>query len=128
MKVLVLYSQIPESREEGRMGIEFDMGPGVEGVVAALPGSVAVGVDGSLHEVVRAVEEHAPKVVFNLCEAPFGRPDREHHVAAVLEWRGCHSRGAAVRRWRCAGANRERRRCWPLMELRCRAAMGFRAW
>lgn len=88
MKVLVLYSEIPGEREPGRMGIEFDMSPGVDGVVSALPGSVPVGVRGSLEEVVQAVEYHSPEVVFNLCEAPHGRPDREHHVAAVLEWMG----------------------------------------
>ncbi|MBL8178472.1 MAG: hypothetical protein JNK48_27610, partial [Bryobacterales bacterium] len=57
-------------------------------VVQALPGSVAEGIDGSLGEVLGAVKKHAPEVVFNLCEAPFGRPDREPHVAAVLEWIG----------------------------------------
>ena len=88
MRVLVLYSLVPEVREAGRMGIEFDMGPGVEGVLEALPGAVAVGVGGALGEVVGAVEKHSPEVVFNLCEAPYGRPDREHHVAAVLEWMG----------------------------------------
>lgn len=88
MKVLVLYSLVPEERVAGRMAIELDMGPGVEGVLQALPGSVAVGIEGSLIEVTDAVQRHAPDVVFNLCEAPFGRPDREHHVAAVLEWLG----------------------------------------
>jgi D-alanine-D-alanine ligase len=86
--VLVLYSLTPERCAPSRWAEEFDVTPSVDGVVKALPGSIAAGVRGEFREVVTLLEHHSPDVVFNLCEAPLGRPDREHHVAAVLEWMG----------------------------------------
>src|SRR5262249_7825393 len=38
--------------------------------------------------------ELKPEVVFNLCEAPMGRPDLEAHLAALLEWQGARFTGS----------------------------------
>ncbi len=88
MKVLILYSLSPDDCDPGRFAYEFDMTAAVEGIAHALPDSIVAGVRGELSEVIAAVERYTPDVVFNLCEAPLGRPDLEHHVAAVLEWIG----------------------------------------
>jgi D-alanine-D-alanine ligase len=63
-------------------------------VASTLPGAAAVGVLGELDEVLAAIRAHRPDVVFNACEAPLGRPDRETHVAALLEWMGVPFTGA----------------------------------
>jgi D-alanine-D-alanine ligase len=73
---------------------EFDLSPSVDGVAQVLPGAPVVGIRGDLLEVLTALEQHTPDLVFNLCEAPWGRPEREHHVAAVLEWRGVKFTGS----------------------------------
>src|SRR6266508_1386911 len=88
VKVLILYSLSPDDCDPGRFAYEFDMTAAVEGIAHALPDSIVAGVRGELSEVIAAVERYTPDVVFNLCEAPLGRPDLEHHVAAVLEWIG----------------------------------------
>ena len=95
VKTLVLYSRTPDRCAGGRWVEEFDVSPGAEAVAAALPGAVMAGVDGDLSEVLAALDRHRPDVVFNLCEAPLGRPDREHHVAALLEWRGVPFTGSS---------------------------------
>ena len=45
-------------------------------------------VRGEVDEILAMLSSHRPEVVFNLCEAPLGRPDRESHAAALLEWLG----------------------------------------
>jgi len=40
------------------------------------------------------VSRHRPDAVFNACEAPHGRVDREAHVAALLEWLGIRFTGS----------------------------------
>jgi D-alanine-D-alanine ligase len=92
---LVIYSRMPARCRDGRWAEEFDVSPGAEAVAAALPGAVMAGVDGGLSEVLAVLDRHRPDVVFNLCEAPLGRPDREHHVAALLEWRGVPFTGSS---------------------------------
>ena len=37
-------------------------------------------------EILALLDRHRPDVVYNLCEAPRGRPDLEAHVASLLEW------------------------------------------
>ena len=54
----------------------------------------ARGSAGDLHEVLSVLDDCRPDVVFNLCEAPLGRPDLEAHVAAILEWSGIRFTGA----------------------------------
>jgi D-alanine-D-alanine ligase len=55
-------------------------------------------VRGEVTEVLDTLAAHRPDVVFNVCEAPLGRPDREAHVAALLEWLGVRFTGRAARR------------------------------
>jgi D-alanine-D-alanine ligase len=52
----------------------------------ALPEAVLAPVHGHLDEIISALRQHRPDLIFNACEAPLGRPDLEAHVAAVLEW------------------------------------------
>jgi D-alanine-D-alanine ligase len=87
-KVLVLHTLPPADPGSGRTTAEFDLQPAAAEVGAALPGSVVAGVRGEAEEIVALVRGHQPDVVFNACEAPQGRPDREAHVAALLEWLG----------------------------------------
>ncbi|MFO0914992.1 MAG: ATP-grasp domain-containing protein [Pirellulales bacterium] len=88
MSVLVMYSLPPEGLEPGRLAGEFELHGAAEGIVDVLSGSRAVGVRGELAEILAVLDTHQPDVVFNLCEAPLGRPEFEPHVAALLEWRG----------------------------------------
>jgi D-alanine-D-alanine ligase len=86
MRVLVLYTLPPAGAPPGRTVGEFDVSAAACGVAEALPGAVAVGIRGEAREVIAELARHAPEVVFNVCEAPMGRPDLEPHVAALLEW------------------------------------------
>jgi D-alanine-D-alanine ligase len=89
----VLHS-LPEPGE-GRLAAEFDLSDAVRGLADALPGAAVVGVRGQPGEVMSIVAGHAPDVVFNAVEAPLGRPDREAHVAALLEWMGVRFTGSS---------------------------------
>jgi D-alanine-D-alanine ligase len=86
MPVLVLYSLPPSLGPRGRPADEFDLDEAARAVADALPGARLAAVRGDVREVLSLVEEDRPDVVFNACEAPFGRPDLEAHVAALLEW------------------------------------------
>ena len=74
MKVLVLHTLPPEATEPGRRIAEFDLLSSAEGVGAALPGAAVCAVRGEIREILDLLARHAPDVVFNLCEAPLGRP------------------------------------------------------
>ena len=86
MKVLVLHTLPPESAGAGRTAGEFDLASAAQGVAAALPDAVVAGIRGDVQEVIGHLASIRPEVVFNVCEAPLGRPDLEAHVAALLEW------------------------------------------
>jgi D-alanine-D-alanine ligase len=88
MKVLVLHSLPPEEAGEGRTSDEFDLHTAAENIASVLPGAAVAGVRGEAPEIWAILAHVAPDVVFNLCEAPLGRPDFEAHVAALLEWIG----------------------------------------
>src|SRR5438128_612830 len=94
MKVLVLHSLPPAQAAPGRWACEFDLSAGAEGIRAVVPEAEVAGVRGEAREVLSVLDRHQPDVVFNLCEAPLGRPDREAHVAALLEWLGVRFTGA----------------------------------
>lgn len=94
MKALVLYSLPPVNPPPGRHVWEFDTNVGAEGIREALPDVELAGVRGDAREVLSVLDQHQPEVVINLCEAPLGRPDREVHVAALLEWLGIRYTGA----------------------------------
>lgn len=88
MKTLVLYTLPPEELSTGRVADEFSLNEAAEEIVRCLPGAEAVGVRGAADEILDLIDARQPGVVFNLCEAPFGRPELEAHAAALLEWRG----------------------------------------
>ena len=94
MTVLVLHSLPPETVDEGRQVYEFDLSEAVKGIAEALPDAVVASVRGEVEEVLSLLSKHRPEVVFNACEAPLGRPDREAHVAALLEWLGMRFTGS----------------------------------
>lgn len=85
MKILVLHTLPPSIAEDGRTTGEFDLNEAANAIGAVLPDSAVVGVRGNPAEVIAVLEAHRPDVVFNLCEAPQGRPDLEPHIAALLE-------------------------------------------
>ena len=87
VKLLVLYTTAPEAQSE-RVPIEFSVTAAAECVASSIPGSAIQGIAGEMREVVAAIERHQPDLIFNCCEAPLGRPDREPHVAALFEWLG----------------------------------------
>ncbi len=110
MKVLVLHTLPPDTAAHGRTVGEFDLDAAACNVAGALPGAVVAGVHGEVREVMALVELHQPDVVFNVCEAPLGRIDREAQIAALLEllgvpFTGCGSETLALcRRKDRAGA------------------------
>ena len=93
MKVLVLHTLPPEQAASGRTPDEFDLDGAAQAIGNAIPGAIVAGVRGELREIIEHLNRHQPDVVFNLCEAPLGRPDREAHVASLLEWAGIRFTG-----------------------------------
>jgi D-alanine-D-alanine ligase len=94
MKVLIVYSAAPETVDPGRQEGEFDLGPAARGIAEVLPEATVARVRGEPREILAALDKHAPEVVYNLCEAPLGRPDLEAHVASLLEWAGVRFTGS----------------------------------
>ena len=94
MKVLVLHTMPPEATDAGRWTEEFDLFSSAEGVASSLPGASVCGVRGEVREVLDALARHTPDVVFNLCEAPLGKPQFEAHAAALFEWAGIRFTGS----------------------------------
>lgn len=94
MKVLVLHTLAPESTDPGRSTEEFDLLSSAECVASELPGAAVCGVRGEIREILDALDHHAPDVVFNLCEAPLGKPQFEAHAAGLLEWAGVRFTGS----------------------------------
>src|SRR5262245_64214276 len=94
MKVLIIYTALPETIAADRGVAEFDLSEAARGIAEALPGAAVARVRGEPREILAALETHAPEIVYNLCEAPLGRPDLESHVAALLEWAGVRFTGA----------------------------------
>ena len=88
MKVLVLHTVVPAGLTAGRVQEEFDLSAAAAGIAEALPDCEVAGVPGEASEVVDVLRAEKPDVVWNLCEAPLGRPDREAHLASLLEWLG----------------------------------------
>lgn len=88
MQVMVLHSLPPVVAASGRRVWEFDLSAATEGIREVVPDAIVAGVRGEVDEILLVLAEHRPDVVFNLCEAPLGRPDREPHAAALLEWLG----------------------------------------
>ena len=96
MKVLILHTAPPEvsAIAPDRHVWEFDLADAARAVGTVLPDAAIVRVRGEPREVLDAIDQHAPDVIYNLCEAPLGRPDREAHIAALFEWAGVRFTGA----------------------------------
>jgi D-alanine-D-alanine ligase len=86
LKILVLHTLAPANPANGRLPDEFELDAAAENVAGALDNAVVVGVRGEASEIKDIVEAERPDVVFNLCEAPLGKPALEAHVAALFEW------------------------------------------
>lgn len=94
MKILVLYTLPPETFDHARSRAEFDLSEGARGVAEVIPDAILAGVRGEPQEILDTVSRHQPDLIFNVCEAPLGRGDREAHVAALLEWLGIRFTGS----------------------------------
>jgi D-alanine-D-alanine ligase len=94
MRVLVLHSLPPSAIDHGRAVWEFDLNEAARAIAEVLPNAVIAPVRGDMQEVMTLLAMHKPDVVFNLCEAPLGRPELEFHVAALLEWSGVRFTGS----------------------------------
>ena len=88
MKILILYTLAPDVVADGRNRCEFDLHGGMKSIADVLPEAHVVGIQGRPEEVISLLSEQRPDLVFNVCEAPIGRPELEAHVAALLEWLG----------------------------------------
>ncbi len=94
MKVLVLHTLPPQVVASDRDAGEFDLGAAAANIACVLPDAVVEGVRGETREILAMLDRHRPDVVFNACEAPEGRVDRESHVAALFEWLGVRFTGS----------------------------------
>ena len=88
MKILVLHTLPPAECGSGRWPEEFALNEAAEHVASVLEHAVVAGVRGEAAEILSLVEAQRPDVVFNLCEAPLGKPGLEAHAAALFEWMG----------------------------------------
>jgi len=91
--VAVWYTAAPDRTAAGRIADEFELSEAAHNVAAAIPGATMRPILGAPREILALIEACRPDVVFNLCEAPAGRPDWEAHVAALLEWSGVRFTG-----------------------------------
>jgi D-alanine-D-alanine ligase len=94
MKVLVLHTLPPLALPAGRARCEFELAEAAGEIARHLPGAVVAGVRGDPQEILSLLDAYQPEVVFNLCEAPLGRPDLEPHIAALFEWSGVRFTGS----------------------------------
>jgi D-alanine-D-alanine ligase len=94
MKVLILHTAPSDVQQPGRIAGEFELDHTARNIASVLPGAIVCGVRGYPREIVDVIDAHAPDVVFNLCEAPQGRPYLEPHAAALFEWLGVRFTGA----------------------------------
>ena len=96
MKVLILQTAPPEASAiaPDRRVWEFDLAEAARSVASVLPDAAMARVRGEPREVLDVIDQHAPDDIYNLCEAPLGRPDREAHIAALFEWAGVRFTGA----------------------------------
>lgn len=94
MKVLVLHTRPPEELPEGRLACEFDLAEAAGEIARLVPGVTCAGVRGDAQEILAVLDACRPDVVFNLCEAPLGRPGLEPHAAALFEWSGVRFTGS----------------------------------
>lgn len=88
MSILVLHTLPPGECHDSRSPDEFALDDAADLVASVLDDAIVAGVRGEAAEIIALVESQRPEVIFNMCEAPMGRPDREAHAAALFEWMG----------------------------------------
>ena len=88
MKILVLHTLPPAECGSGRSTGEFELNAAAINVASVLDNAIVAGVRGEAAEILSLVEAQRPDVIFNLCEAPLGKPGMEAHAAALFEWMG----------------------------------------
>jgi D-alanine-D-alanine ligase len=93
MKVLLMHTAPPATVHSARQTFECDLSAAALEIAALIPAITVVCVKGELREIINLLDAHDPDVVYNLCEAPLGRPDLEAHVASLLEWAGVRFTG-----------------------------------
>jgi D-alanine-D-alanine ligase len=86
VKILILHTVPPDDLPDGRERAEFDLTAQVRAITDVLPGAAVAAIRGEPRELLDLLARHQPDVIFNACEAPVGRPDREAHCAALFEW------------------------------------------
>jgi hypothetical protein len=74
LKVLVLHTLPPAECPSDRSPEEFALTETADHVASVLEHAVVAGVRGDAAEIVTLVQAERPDVVFNLCEAPLGKP------------------------------------------------------
>ena len=94
LRVLVLHTLPPPACGSGRTSGEFELAGAAANVASVLENAIVAGVRGEATEILGSLAEHRPDVVFNLCEAPLGRPALEPHAAALFEWTGVRFTGS----------------------------------
>jgi D-alanine-D-alanine ligase len=109
VKVLVLHT-LPMRCD--RATLEFAMNEAATCVGRTIENALVIGIQGEVREVISVLEKHQPDVVFNCCEAPLGRPDREAHIAALFEWLGVSFTGSGSE---CLALSRRKDRVNPLL-------------
>jgi D-alanine-D-alanine ligase len=95
LKVLVLYTLPPTTCDNGRAIGEFELDRAALNVASVLDGAAVVGVRGEAAEILNAIDTEHPDVIFNVCEAPLGKPALEAHAAALFEWIGIPFTGSS---------------------------------
>src|SRR6478736_2581203 len=95
MSVLVLHTVAADHLESGRTVAEFELDHTAAHVASVVKDAIVCGVRGEASEVLALIDAHRDAVVFNLCEAPLGRPDLEPHIVALFEWCGVRFTGCS---------------------------------
>jgi D-alanine-D-alanine ligase len=93
VRTLILYTLPPDSLGDGRAMNEFDLSVAAAYVAKAIETDLVRAVYGRLGEILDVLRDVRPDVIYNLCEAPLGRPDLEPHAAALFEWAGVRFTG-----------------------------------
>ena len=97
MRVLVMYTAPPDDLPPGRRRGEFDLSARRWESPRSFRRLRWQGARRGGRDPDPARREK-PDVVYNLCEAPLGRPDLEASAVALLEWAGVRFTGAGVTR------------------------------
>lgn len=84
----MLHTLPPNDCGADRTSDEFNLVEGAGHVASVIDGAVVAGVRGDVAEILSLLQAQRPDVVFNLCEAPLGKPNLEPAAAGLFEWLG----------------------------------------